>query len=48
MSHLCLFSHNDTHVIEILKYLLNKVYILICIEEINGFFHSTFILDGYS
>ena len=45
--HSCSLS-NDATIIEIIKCLLSKVYILICIEEINALFHITFTLEGYS
>lgn len=45
--HSCSLSIGTT-IIEAIKCLLSKVYILICIEEINALFHITFILEGYS
>ncbi|CAF0849717.1 unnamed protein product [Adineta steineri] len=47
MIHLCLLFNDDT-TIKVVKYLLNKVYIVICMEEVNSFFHRTFVYDGYS
>jgi hypothetical protein len=47
MTHSCSLL-NDAAIIEVTKYLLRKVYILICIEEINALFHITFALEGYS
>lgn len=47
MIHLCSLS-NNTDIIETIKYLLSKVFILVCIEEINALFHITFTLEGYS
>lgn len=39
---------NDAITFEAIKVLLKKVYILICIEEINALFHITFTLEGYT
>ncbi|CAF0918777.1 unnamed protein product [Didymodactylos carnosus] len=47
MTHLCL-PLDDAAMMEVTKCLLIKVYILICIEEINALFHITFALEGYS
>lgn len=38
----------DPIVNESMKVLLKKVFILICIEEINALFHITFKLEGYA
>lgn len=46
MTRLCPLS-NDATIIEAIKYLLSKVYILVCIEEINALFHITFALEGW-
>ncbi|CAM2721512.1 unnamed protein product [Rotaria socialis] len=47
MAHFCLLL-NDATTIEVTKCLLIKVYILICMEEINALFHITFALEGYT
>jgi hypothetical protein len=47
MAHSCSFL-NDVAIIELTKCLLSKVYILICIEEVNALFHITFALEEYS